>query len=441
MSRRRAVAALLAAAVIAVGLLGMWRASVVDTRPADRAAQVLQIGAGLRCPVCQSSSVADSPSEMAKGMRRIIDEQLAAGRTPEQVQAWFVDRYGSWILLDPPARGPGAVLWALPVVALAGGVTVARRWTRRERPVAVRPDEPGEPAVALLADVAAGRVDPGQGAEAERLIAAAVLLHDVETEPDPSSTRAAGSVARAEAAAAVVEWRAEQARLEQARLEQSRLEQARRAAGHSAPTPPGAPPRRGARLAWTALVTAFAVTLAMLLLPSLRARTGTDQITGDPLGQPVPASAQEPVEEPAPPPTPEELAAAVAADPADVPARLAYGDLLDAQGRLAEATEQYRAAQQAAPAEPAPAIRLAFALQRGGDAAGARALLDDVLRRTPDEPDALLLLGTIQLRTADPAGRARLERFLQVAPDHPAARQVRDALSGALPGAVPGGPP
>jgi cytochrome c-type biogenesis protein CcmH len=95
------------------------------------------IAGQLRCVVCQSLSVADSPSETAHQMRGIIRERLAAGDTPEQVMAYFVDKYGPWILLAPPARGFDLLVWVLPFVALGVGIAVVvvlvRSWSRRGR--------------------------------------------------------------------------------------------------------------------------------------------------------------------------------------------------------------------------------------------------------------------------------------------------------------------
>lgn len=99
--------------------------------------QVHEVAAELRCVVCQNLSVADSPSEMASQMRAIIRERLAAGESPADVQRYFVDRYGEWILLAPPRRGFNLLVWLLPLVAvvvgLAAAATLVWRWTHRRR--------------------------------------------------------------------------------------------------------------------------------------------------------------------------------------------------------------------------------------------------------------------------------------------------------------------
>lgn len=94
-------------------------------------AEVEAVARQLRCVVCQNLSVADSPSTMA---RELIRERLARGESPEEVKAYFVSRYGEWILLTPPAKGFGLVAWAAPAAALAGGLAMALavlgRWCR-----------------------------------------------------------------------------------------------------------------------------------------------------------------------------------------------------------------------------------------------------------------------------------------------------------------------
>ena len=92
---------------------------------------VREIGTELRCVVCQNLSVADSPSETANQMRAIIRERLAAGETPEQVKAYFVEKYGLWILLSPPKQGFNLLVWIVPFVGLGLGLVLVAFTVRR----------------------------------------------------------------------------------------------------------------------------------------------------------------------------------------------------------------------------------------------------------------------------------------------------------------------
>lgn len=113
-------------------VLAVWIATlgaVVPEDPAER--QMLAIAAQLRCAVCQNESVAESHAQLAQDMRALIREQLAAGRSEAQILAWFHDRYGDYVLMRPPARGSGWLLWLGPSVLLAVGGTGAFLFLRR----------------------------------------------------------------------------------------------------------------------------------------------------------------------------------------------------------------------------------------------------------------------------------------------------------------------
>ncbi|NUQ12776.1 MAG: cytochrome c-type biogenesis protein CcmH [Gemmatimonadaceae bacterium] len=96
-------------------------------------ATTTRLASELRCPVCQGNSIQDSPSELAQEMRSVIRDQLRAGKTPDDVRAYFVAKYGEWILLSPRAEGFNLIVYLVPLIAvLAGGAVVwrqVRRWT------------------------------------------------------------------------------------------------------------------------------------------------------------------------------------------------------------------------------------------------------------------------------------------------------------------------
>lgn len=89
----------------------------VTEDPLER--QMLEIAKELRCAVCQNQPVSESNADLARDMRALIREQLAAGKSREEIIQYFVDRYGNYVLLTPPARGAGVPVWAAPVVLLA----------------------------------------------------------------------------------------------------------------------------------------------------------------------------------------------------------------------------------------------------------------------------------------------------------------------------------
>lgn len=87
--------------------------------PPDLSPEVFRIASTLRCPVCQGESAAESNAGVSVEMRRIIAEKLAQGESEVQIQRYFVDRYGQWILYSPPKSGIAGLVWLSPLVALA----------------------------------------------------------------------------------------------------------------------------------------------------------------------------------------------------------------------------------------------------------------------------------------------------------------------------------
>ena len=119
---------------------------------ATRDARTQALARGLRCPVCQGLSVADSQSEAALAMKGRIRELVAAGYADDQIEDYFVDRYGTWVLLEPPTEGRFWLLWLGPVaLVLGGGVAVATR-ARRSEGRSDRAATPGPPRPAADAD-------------------------------------------------------------------------------------------------------------------------------------------------------------------------------------------------------------------------------------------------------------------------------------------------
>jgi cytochrome c-type biogenesis protein CcmH len=96
-------------------------------------ARVRAIAEKVRCPVCQGESIQASPAELAQQMRAVVREQLLAGKSEAEIKAYFVSRYGEWILLEPAMTGLNVLLYVFPIVLVIGGlafvVTIVRRWS------------------------------------------------------------------------------------------------------------------------------------------------------------------------------------------------------------------------------------------------------------------------------------------------------------------------
>ncbi|HET8984119.1 MAG TPA: cytochrome c-type biogenesis protein [Trueperaceae bacterium] len=106
--------------------------------------RVFEIARQLRCPVCVSESVADSNAQLAQQMRQLIQQQLEEGRSEAQIFSYFTNRYGDWIMLDPPKRGIHLVVWVLPVIAGLAGLAVVALLVRRWMATARQPIEVGQ---------------------------------------------------------------------------------------------------------------------------------------------------------------------------------------------------------------------------------------------------------------------------------------------------------
>ena len=76
----------------------------------------------LRCPTCQGLSVKDSDAGFSTSIKGKIRELMKQAKTDEEIKAYFVERYGEWILRAPPVSGFNMVLWILPGTAIVTGL-------------------------------------------------------------------------------------------------------------------------------------------------------------------------------------------------------------------------------------------------------------------------------------------------------------------------------
>lgn len=120
---------LTAAATMMVSVIAF--AVAVDTPLADPKQEALarSIMKEIRCVVCQNQSIEDSNADLAKDLRILIRERVAAGETAQDIETFLVARYGEWVLLKPPVNQSTYFLWASPflVLLVLAAVLVARR--------------------------------------------------------------------------------------------------------------------------------------------------------------------------------------------------------------------------------------------------------------------------------------------------------------------------
>jgi cytochrome c-type biogenesis protein CcmH len=102
-------------------------------------ARAQHLGKELRCLVCQNESIEDSNADLAKDLRIIVRERIAQGQTDEQVRSFVVDRYGDYVLLNPPFKASTLVLWVGPFVFLLAGLAALVAFFRRRGVTAAPP--------------------------------------------------------------------------------------------------------------------------------------------------------------------------------------------------------------------------------------------------------------------------------------------------------------
>jgi cytochrome c-type biogenesis protein CcmH len=154
---------ILAGLVAVIWIAGLSAACAVqpDEIMADpvKESRARDLSRELRCMVCQNQSIDDSEAPLARDLRLLVRERIAAGDSDEQVIDFLVARYGEFVLLKPRLNSHTWLLWLLPPLALAGGGFALWAHNRRRSRFGVAEDE------SLL------RLSADEEARLERLIA------------------------------------------------------------------------------------------------------------------------------------------------------------------------------------------------------------------------------------------------------------------------------
>jgi cytochrome c-type biogenesis protein CcmH len=131
---------LMLAFALAISLAGIGAAIAADTPLPDPALETRAraLMKEVRCVVCQAQSIDESDAGIAVDLRRLIREEIAAGKSDDDIRAFLVARYGDFILFKPPFKAETLVLWLGPFAVLGGGLGFVI-WFLRRRPSAVAP--------------------------------------------------------------------------------------------------------------------------------------------------------------------------------------------------------------------------------------------------------------------------------------------------------------
>ena len=101
---------------------------------AAKEARARDLSRELRCMVCQNQSIDDSEAPLARDLRLLVRERIAAGDSDAQVMDFLVARYGEFVLLKPRLNSHTWLLWSLtPLALLAGGIALWMHGRRRTK--------------------------------------------------------------------------------------------------------------------------------------------------------------------------------------------------------------------------------------------------------------------------------------------------------------------
>lgn len=95
--------------------------------------RMLALTMDLRCLVCQNESIADSRADFSNDIRREIREQIKANKTDQEIVQFLVDRYGDFVLYNPPMKPTTMLLWFGPVILFIIGLGSLVVYLRRRR--------------------------------------------------------------------------------------------------------------------------------------------------------------------------------------------------------------------------------------------------------------------------------------------------------------------
>ena len=131
--------------VLALALAGAQAWAAIDTyefQTEQERARYRHLTEVLRCPKCQNQNIADSNAPIAMDLRNEVYQMMEEGHSDPEIVKFLVDRYGDFVLYDPPVDKRTMVLWYGPIVLLVGGLLLIGVMVWRRRRVMTSTDNP-----------------------------------------------------------------------------------------------------------------------------------------------------------------------------------------------------------------------------------------------------------------------------------------------------------
>ena len=91
-----------------------------------------EVASALRCPTCTGLSVIDSEAAFSVQIKDEVKRQLTLGKKSDEILQFFSDRYGPWILREPPTTGVNGLVWLIPILLLTLGPLLIWQFVWRE---------------------------------------------------------------------------------------------------------------------------------------------------------------------------------------------------------------------------------------------------------------------------------------------------------------------
>jgi len=122
MNPSRSFLLILVLLIASVKTIPLYPSEPLPPQLEERAQRLMKM---IRCPVCESQSVADSTSFLANEIRDRIRTFLSQGKSDGEILNYFRERYGDEILLLPQGNTGRLFLWIPAIFFLLGLGVVA----------------------------------------------------------------------------------------------------------------------------------------------------------------------------------------------------------------------------------------------------------------------------------------------------------------------------